>query len=176
MIITNEAVQIVKENVHKIKSIEDYNSQNISIYTNCYAYALGATIEYPEVYRLGVFSGKKMDIEEPYSSEGEMKYLLESDLNALDVNFQKVEGNNEEQIKKEVSNMTLQDNQYIIVLLAFHYANGLLRDFHFIKYENKNGWTDKRWRVLPSKLYSWPIKLYYNVLGAYLITVKECIN
>lgn len=176
MITTQEAIEIVKSELLKGTSIKDYESFSTRIYTNCYAYAIGATLGYSEVYRLGVFSGKKTDIEEPYSSEKEMKYLLESDLDALDLNYQIIGGKDEEQIKNEIAKIDLHSNQHIIVLLSNHYANGLLKDFHFLRYDKNLGWTDKRWGTIPQHLYNWPYKLYYSVISAYLITVKECIN
>lgn len=177
MITTQEAIEMIKMDLHNNETdFESYNNYNVRINTNCYAYAIGATLEYSEVYRLGVFSGKKMDIEEPYSSEKEMKYLLESDLDSLEIQYENIEGKDEEELKNEVSKIDLHSNQHVIVLFGNHYANGLLKDFHFLRYDKNRGWTDKRWGIMPQLISDWPYSLYYNVIAAYIITVKECIN
>ncbi len=132
--------ETIKKQVHMSHELQKYESTVVRDETNCYSYAIGAT--YPELrnYRIGALSQKK-SIYEKYSSKEEILRLLEQDLNILE-------------LKHEIcqSLKQLGSGEYAIRLYIRKYANGQIADYHFIRYDPEEGWSEKwRWQM-PSKI------------------------
>ena len=125
----------VKKQVHQKFDCNIYSDTNVRDNTNCYSHAIGA--EYPciRIYRIGVLSGKKSDIKEPYTSFEEIINLLFEDLDSLGLEY--------EVLDKYNRKYDLKKNQYIIRLYLSKYRDGKI-GYHFIRYEDGT-WTEK-WR------------------------------
>lgn len=117
--------------VHSKPSFEKYKETNVRNNTTCYSHALGATLPCPEFYcRIGAISGKK-PIDEKYFSEEEIKELLFSDCEALNLKIE--ESSLEENLSKD---------QYKIALFIKSWANGQIGGCHFWRFED-GIWTEK---------------------------------
>lgn len=62
----------ILENVHQEPSFVKYKETNVRKSTNCYSHALGTTLPYLELYRVGRICGKK-EVDEEYFSIDEIK-------------------------------------------------------------------------------------------------------
>ncbi len=156
-------LEILKKQVHEVFDDSVYNSTNVRENTNCYSDALGA--KYPElqIYRIGLFCGKKPDIKEPYKSFEEIKELLFEDLQALELQY--------DLLDKCMSYDGLKDNQNIIRLYISKYSNGKL-GYHFIRYKNGK-WTEKLRGQYQSELYTeYGIKYDLDTIWNYGCTLK----
>lgn len=120
---------ILTQQVHSNPSFEKYEETSVRNNTNCYSHALGATYPKLELYRVGAISQKK-PIEEIYFSVEEIKELLFSDFETLNLKIE------ESSMEEE-----LLDNQYKIALFVKIY-NGQIADYHFWRFENSL-WTEK---------------------------------
>lgn len=156
----------IKEVVHQKKpDMSEYNSNLIRENTSCYSYAIGSTVPYLNLHRIGSISGKK-PIEQEYFSIQEIKQLLFEDLKILDLEI------DESSEKEEIDN----DNQYKIALFVKIYADKKINDYHFLRMDNGE-WTEKYRGMFPikvgrdlKKIYNyWPWKL----AGVFKITKRE---
>lgn len=166
-----DIIKEVKKCVHSELNYSEYHSTNVRSQTNCYAYAIGSTFPYSEIYRIGAFSGLK-PIEEKYLSVEEVKSLLEEDLKILELKFNEIDVDcNSKDFLEKIQKMELKQNQYVVLLFIKWYATGQIWDFHFWRFDKKQ-FSDKRWCTLPNKVdidhwwESWNEKL----ISAYLIT------
>ena len=138
-----ERIDIIKKQVQSPINIDAYNNDtNIKDNTNCMAYAIGATFPYLQMYRLGTISNTK-PLDEDYFSTQELIKLLYKDLDALELKYEKIF---DDGIKE------INPNQHVIKLYALIYADGSIRDFHFIRYDNGK-WTERRKQQHVSEIY-----------------------
>lgn len=130
----------IKKQVHMSHELQKYESTVVRDETNCYSYAIGAT--YPELknYRIGALSQKK-SIYEKYTSKEEILRLLEQDLNILELRHEICRN------LKQVAS-----GEYAIRLYIRKYANGQIADYHFIRYDPEEGWSEKWKGQMPSKV------------------------
>ena len=129
-----ERIKIIKQQVHETPPDDSvYSSTSTRDNTNCYSYALGATHPYLSLYRIGTISGRK-SIEENYVSTAEIIDLLLSDLDCLNLEYTAI---------TEIPEQ-LPERTYIIKLYVKIYANGMIGDYHFIRFD-KGTWSEK-WR------------------------------
>lgn len=151
----------VKKLVHQKSDTTLYKNTNVRNNTNCYSYAIGSTFSYLPLYRIGAICEKK-PIDQEYFTIEEIKELLYEDLKVLELQIE--ESSEEEQIN---------DNQYKIALFVKIYADNVIHDFHFLRYENGD-WSEKYRTYFPTVLgpslkgvYSnWP----WNFVGVFKIT------
>lgn len=127
-----DRIATILSEVHSKPSFERYEESEVRKSTNCYSHALGATSPYLENYRVGAIS-KKKQINEKYTSIEEIKELLFSDCEALQLKIE--ESSLEEELSKE---------EYKIQLFVKIWANGMIGDYHFWR-EHEGVWTEK-WR------------------------------
>ena len=143
--------EIVKEQVHKAPGEKKiYNSTKICDSTNCYSYAIGATHPYLALYRIGAISGKK-SIEENYISIAEIIELVLLDLDFLELNYEAL---------TQMPDI-MPDDSYVIQLYVKIYGNGMIGDFHFIRYEN-GLWSEKYRGQKPRALTEGELDRYQN--------------
>ena len=158
----DEKIENIKEAVHSPLNIGDYNSTNIRNSTNCYSHALGSTLPYLNLYRIGAISGKK-EINQEYSSIEEVKQLLFSDIEVLDLKI-------EESSKEE----KLLERQYKIALFVAINNSGEIWEYHFLRADNGGEWTEKRKRMYLQGFYNNNISKYqtfpWYLVGYYKIT------
>lgn len=123
----------IKKQVHSDLLIEKYEETNVRNSTNAYSHALGATLPYLELYRIGAISRKKA-INQEYFSVQEIKDLLFLDCETLQLEIK--ESSLEEEIK---------DNEHKIALFVKIWPNEKIADYHFWRFD-KGIWTEK-WRT-----------------------------
>lgn len=155
--INDEVVNKVIEAVHKSLNYNAYNSTIAQQNTNCYSHAIGSTVHCnKEVYRIGTISGKNVD--EYYFTQEELKALFLSDLARLKLDVEELNITKTQLIGDEIN--YLDNNQHIVVLFAQQRKkDDIIREFHFLRYDNENGWTEKRWGYKPFAVNvstSWP--------------------
>lgn len=148
----------------------NYSSQN----TNCYAAAIGlANSGFDIVKAPGCISNKKAATSR-YTSISQLKTLLEDDLYVLGLNPREIVCHNRYSLVRFIQSYNLKDNEYIIILFSKIYpANGEIADFHFIRFDNQNGWIEKqgRWplrRLNDINGYDWPSG--YEAVASYVLT------
>ena len=122
-------IATLTQQVHSNPLFERYEETNVRNNTNCYSHALGAIYPKLQLYRIGAISQKK-SIDEKYFSIEEIKQLLFSDFETLNL-----------KIEKSSREEELLDNQYKIALFVKVY-NGQIADYHFWRFEN-GLWTEK---------------------------------
>lgn len=122
-------IATLTQQVHSNPLFERYKETNVRDNTNCYSHALGATYPKLQLYRIGAISQKK-STDEKYFSIEEIKQLLFSDFETLNL-----------KIEKSSKEEELIDNQYKIALFVKAY-NGQIADYHFWRFEN-GLWTEK---------------------------------
>lgn len=120
---------ILTQQVHSNPLFERYTETNVRNNTNCYSHALGATYPRLELYRIGAISEKK-PIDEMYFSVEEIKELLFSDFETLNLKIE------ESSIEEE-----LLYNQHKFALFVKSF-NEQIADYHFWRFENSL-WTEK---------------------------------
>lgn len=169
-----QIIEKIKCQVHQKLDFSKYNDFFIRNETNCFAHAIGSqAINVGFAYRIGVISGEKAPDKE-YSSSEEVEALFLKDLEMLELKASKIPFENKEAFLKKVSSMKLMDNEHIVVLFVIIYADGKIFDFHFIRYDQDVGWTEKRYGNYPSYLeniqISWPTGWEKKAVGAFKIT------
>lgn len=127
-----DRIAAIRNQVHSKPYFEAYQDTNVRECTNCYSHALGATLPYLELYRIGAISKKKA-IEERYLSVEEIKDLLFLDCETLQLKIE------ESSIEKP------QNDGYKIALFVKIWANGQIGDYHFWRLNDDGVWTEK-WR------------------------------
>ncbi len=155
-------IKKLQETVHQKPDNSKYSDITLRECINCYAYAIGATEYFWELYRIGAICGKK-EINQHYFSKEEIVYLLYQDLKVLNL-----------KIEQCSENEKIADNQYKIALFIKIYADNEIHDFHFLRFD-ENVWSEKfrgRYpRILGNSLknlYSdWP----WNFVGIFKITM-----
>ena len=172
-----KTVEKIKQNVHQPLKWENYNNTIVRNNTNCFAHAIGSTDSSDRsFYRLGVISGKK-DIEQEYFSAKEVKELFLSDLEVLELDAEEILLRDKDEILEHISNMNLQDNQYIVALFVKTYREWgkmRIRDFHFLRYDEEKGWSEKRFTqnviFLNNIKFQWPSSWNDESVGVFVIT------
>ena len=159
--IRDQKIENIKKSVHLPLNFLDYNGTNVRDNTNCYSHALGSTLPFLELYRIGSISGKK-GIDERYKSIEEIKSLLIADCKTIDL---KIEESSEED--------ELLENQYKIELFVAINNKGEIWDYHFLRFEN-GIWTEKWKRKSVQTFYKNDISKYksfpWHLVGYYKIT------
>ena len=156
-------MQEVMQEVHESLKESLYNNDtSIRDNTNCYAFAIGATYPNLEIYRIGNICGKKQ-ITESYFSIEEIKELLYSDLEVLDLKIE------ESTLEEEVL-----ENQHKIILFAKVWKTGQIADYHFYRcYNNiwKEKWRGRKIQMIENfqrdridKIYPW------SIIGIFKVT------
>lgn len=160
---TRDELCKLQNEVHSNPDFSVYNSTNTRDSTNCYSHAIGARYPKLQLYRIGAISGKK-PINESYESIGEILKLLLLDLDALNLEY--------DIVKEENLKIDLADNQHIIKLYVKIYpGNGKIGDFHFVRYDDNIGWTEKYRTLRERKVeeyYYEKMEMYYQ----YVVTLK----
>ena len=163
-----EKLDKIIEAVHRPLNFSDYNETSIREDTNCFSHAIGSTITCcRSLYRLGRISGKKK-LDEKYVSSEELKNLFLFDTAVLGLKAKEI---SYDYVKKN-DKIELKDNQHVVVLFACYHRNEIY-DFHFIRFDQANGWTEKRWKHSISSLnmkYSWPESTWTKYVAAFIIT------
>lgn len=149
--------------VHSKPEFHRYNETIVRNNTNCYSHALGATFPELKLYRVGAICGKK-EINEKYISDKEIKNLLFLDCKELQLEIKKCS------LEDEIS-----DDEHKIILFVKKWANGVIADYHFWRYDNDLSWTEK-WRghgmgkienfqrdILKFKCFPWEIGGIYKI-------------
>ena len=95
----------------------------------CYPHALGLL----QFERVGAISNNK-PLNEKYTSKEEIKKLLFLDCKELQLGIEECS------LEDEIS-----DEQHKIILFVKTWANGVIADYHFWRYDNDLLWTEK-WR------------------------------
>lgn len=131
-----ELIKKIRQEVHLPLNWERYKETLIQHETNCYSHAIGATSPNLEIYRIGAVSGKKT-INERYTSISEILVLLKEDMDALELQSEMINGYVDDLV-------TLRENEHAIRLYVKTYANGMIGDYHFIRWD-EGFWTEK-WR------------------------------
>ena len=178
-----KALEKIIESVHRPMAWDQYNSTNVRNNTNCFSHAIGSTATSDRrVYRLGVISGNgyksgKKDIEQEYFSAKEVKELFLSDLRVLELDAEEILLRDKDEILEHISNMNLQDNQYIVALFVKTYREWgkmRIRDFHFLRYDEEKGWSEKRFTqnviFLNNIKFQWPSSWNDESVGVFVIT------
>ena len=148
-----ERLKIIKQQVHDKPHFERYNETLVRDNTNCYSHALGATLPYIQIYRIGNISQRK-PIDEKYTSVEEIKDLMFSDFEALNL---KIEETDEETLTEK--------GQYKIALFVKKWANGEIADYHFWRCDN-GMWTEK-----------WKTRKLNNIdFQKEIKTMKQCMS
>lgn len=157
----DEKIENIKKAVHSELDISEYNSTGIRNSTNCYSHAIGSTLPYLELYRIGAISGKK-EIDHEYNSIEEIKQLLFSDFKVLNL-----------QIEESSEEDELLENQHRIALFVAISNNGKIYEYHFLRLNNGE-WTEKRKNLPCTEFYNNSITKYksfpWHLVGYYKIT------
>lgn len=137
------------------------NNSLIRDATNCFAFAIGSTYPYNEMYRLGTISDSRAE-NQKISSIEELKKFFFEDMKTLELEIV-------ESSEKEI----LNDNQYKIALFAKIYADNKIYDYHFLKLID-NKWVEKHRGFAPRTLDGTLNELYnywpWNLVGVYKVT------
>lgn len=149
----------LKTAVHSPLNYDDYNSTIVIRNTNCFSHAIGSTLPYIELHRIGAICGKK-DISERYFSIQEILDLLFADLDFLGL-----------KIELSFIGDTLDTNQYQIALFVKIYSDGKIHDYHFYR-NDCNGWSEKWRHFKPTMMDNFRMLDYFpwNFIGIYKIT------
>lgn len=171
---------ILKENLEKIKCAvhrplnwDDYNSTKVQLHTNCFSHAIGSTVtDVQTAYRLGMISRKNEAV--PYSSKEEVKQFFLDDALAIGLEIEEVQtGTYLPLFLKNIAKMKLADNEHIVALFVKVYGNEKIADFHFLRYDHKKGWSEKRWGnpvlFLEDIQREWPSSLNNRLIGIFKV-------
>ena len=126
--------------------------------------------------RIGAISGKKA-MSLCYTMADDLSELFKADMETLELNVTEVKtGLNPTKygLISQIEGMHLGSNQYIVLLYKQVYPHDhlIFRDFHFVRYDKENGFTQKRKWQRASKLdtrYFW-LSDDYILNGCYIIT------
>lgn len=155
-------VQKIKESVHQELDTSRYNDTIVRDNTNCYSHAIGSTVCYKKLHRVGAISGKKK-IDQEFFSEEEIIQLLYQDLKVLDL---KIERSSEDE--------EIDSNQYKIALFIKRYADNKIHDYHFLRFDDTKGWSEKFRGQLPITLGNNLMEFYtlwpWKLIGVFKIT------
>ena len=155
------------ENIHKELDFSKYQSTIIREETNCYSHAIGA--ESP--CRIGGISELK-PLGEKYRSKEELKTLFLEDLKTLGLRVEEIEISSKEDCLLKIEETDLEENQHLILLFAICYRNGIINDFHFWRYDSKEGLSEKYFYQHPNLL-SYPSRSWTSsmkLVGMFRIT------
>ena len=176
--INTEELQKIKLAVSQPLNWEAYKSTNVQNVTNCFAHAIGCNIPYELTYWLGNISNKKSRHED-YKSCEELRKLFLADLAVLNLCVKEIkfEELSKEEVIKYASQAKLDSNQYLVTMFATIYnkdGQEMIRDFHFIRYDQEVGWSEKKIRhnvrIFKNILAEWPSNWYDKLIGVYQIT------
>ena len=156
------ALTKIKPMVHRKLDKANFEKYISRKNTNCFAFAIGSTYPYSEMYRLGTISGSRAENQKISSIEEVKKFFFE-DMKTLEL--ETVESSEEEK---------LSDNQYKIALFVKIYADNKIHDYHFLRLID-NKWVEKRLGFSPRTLDETLKELYnywpWNLVGVYKVTM-----
>lgn len=169
-----ERIEKIKKAVHQPLNWDDYNSTSVIEDTNCFSHAIGSTVtSIRNAYRLGMLSEKKKE-NEKYISIQEVKQLFLADLSVVELNVEEISFKNLSLFLEQMSNIELSDNQHIVALFVKVYGNDNIIDFHFLRYDNEIGWSEKRWNfavhLIDNIESTWPSNWNDRLVGIFKIT------
>lgn len=173
--IAQENIERIKSAVHQPLNWEDYNSTSVIEDTNCFSHAIGSTVTSNRpAYRLGMLSGKK-ELKEEYISREEVKNLFLADLSVIGLEVEEIPFESLTSFLGYLSNTVLADNEHIVALFVTIYGRDeYIRDFHFLRYDKENGWSEKRWgwrvNFIKNILIEWPTRWNDRLVGVFKIT------
>lgn len=171
-------IEKIKRDVHQPLKWNDYNSTNVRNNTNAFSHAIGSTVaSASQYYRLGMLSDKKA-LKEEYKSIEEVKDLFLADMSALDLKVERILGTETKfSLVESIQNTELENNQHIVVLFVSVFEgkeSGRIKDFHFIRYDEENGWSEKMFRenvhIFQDILAEWPSVCKRKMVAVYKVT------
>lgn len=167
----NATIEKVIQCVHKDLDWEVYSHTNVKENTNCFAHAIGSTVTSAnKYYHLGMLSGKKQN-DQAYSSLKEVKELFMADAQVLGLKVEEVAFSDKVNPTNEVK---LQTNQHIVALFIKITGNGRILGFHFLRYDEDKGWSEKMYRrplvFLENITREWPSAWNDMLVGTFRIT------
>lgn len=124
-----DIMEQVKIQAHSQPDFKRYNETNVRENTNCYSHALGLTLPYLTLYRVGTIC-KRKPIDENFKSIDEIIKLLYLDCEALKL-----------KITESSLSENVEENEYKIALFVSIYSNGHV-GYHFWRFDNEV-WTEK---------------------------------
>jgi len=144
--ITPEILEKIKSAVHQPLNWDDYNSTNVQVNTNCFSHAIGSTvIDEPSVYRIGMMSRRKR-LKQQYYSQEEVKELFLADMQEIGLELKEIPVGNVPFFLQNVNKLNFTDKEHLIALFVEVYGNQRIADFHFLRYDQNKGWSEKRCR------------------------------
>lgn len=172
-----EIIEKIKLAVHKPLNWEDYNDSDKRTNTNCLSHAIGSTVTIDSsIYRLGMISERRK-FKYTFKSREELKDFFLSDMKVLELKTEEISFTDKVSFLNEVKQMHLEDNQYIVALFAKINERGgteSILDFHFIRYDQDKGWSEKRTNNYINFFYNmsiqWPSSWNDRLVGIFKIT------
>lgn len=172
-----EIVEKIKLAVHKPLNWEDYNSSDKRVNTNCLSHAIGSTVTIDSsIYRLGMISERR-EFKYTFKSREELKEFFLSDMKVLELETEEIPFIDKATFLKDMEQMQLDYNQYIVALFVKVNERGgteSILDFHFIRYDQNKGWSEKRVNNYVNVFYNisvqWPSSWNDRLVGVFKIT------
>ena len=154
-----QKLSLLNSAVHSEMDYSQYNSSSVLDNTNCFSHAIGSTLSFIELYRIGAICGEKPVCEQYFSTE-ELIYLFQKDYSTLDL-----------KVEKSFLGYYLKASQYQIALYIIIYADKQIHDFHFLR-NDSHGWSEKRRYSRPIIFLKFPEYNYFpwNFLGIFKVT------
>ena len=158
--------------VHKELDYSLYTSTQIKDKVNCYTHAIGAT-SIGIGLRIGEICGKK-PILKAYDSDEEIKNLFIEDMKKLHLICREIDiHQNKFKMIERIKKLKPMKNEAVVMLFVQHNSDGYIRDFHFWRFDNQKGFSEKRfWHELSvndTPEYSWPADEMNHFVGAYFL-------
>ena len=175
-----QAISRIRDDARKIwtlEKMERYNKETaLKNYTNCYAYAIGATCTVSDLYRPGMISGAKGHKAE-FVDEYELMDCFRKDCQRLNLPFTQIITKEATQLARFERDYDFNANEHMIGLFSLKYYDGVIRGFHFIRYDPEIGWSEKKdfggYASKIEDLKSVISKAEYTLAGAFIIHRKD---
>ena len=172
-----QIIEKIKQAVHKPLNWEEYNSSDKRANTNCFSHAIGSTVTIDSsIYRLGMISERR-EFNYTFKSREELKDFFLSDMKVLELEVEEIPFIDKSSFLKKMEQIQLNDNQYIVALFAKINERGGIEsilDFHFIRYDKDNGWSEKRTNNYINFFYNiaiqWPSSWNDKLVGVFKVT------
>lgn len=169
----NAAVSRVKQQVKEPwtkEKMDRYNNESVTRDgTNCYAYAIGATSTISGLYRPGLISKCKPP-KSDFQDEYELVKCFKKDCDWLNLPYTHVLSRDPEVFAKMQREFGFYPNEHMVGLFSVKYYDGIIRGFHFIRYDPEFGWSEKK----DYGGYATKIENLNSVLGKPELTFAGC--
>ena len=157
--------------VHNKMNYSEYDSTSVKDNVNCYTHAIGAT-SIGMGLRIGEICGKK-PILQSFVSDKEVKDLFLEDMKKIHLICRPIEAKDKTAVLNWIKNANLKIEEAVVMLFVQHNSDGSIRDFHFWRYDNEKGFTEKRfWNYLEVNeipQYQWPEDEMNHFVGAFIL-------